>query len=206
MRLRIPNSRGGVRFAGAVVVALLAVTAFASSAQACSYSGARQVFSHWSDPRSYVLAPDGGFENGGSGWSLRGGATVVQGNESYNLNNAGDSKSLSLPQGSSAVSPPICMSIDTPVFRLLARNSGDPSAQLRVEAVYSLLGLLHTDVIETVRAGPSWEPTQPISTVLGLSTIVGTIIPSSIEIRIIPLDNGGAWQIDDVFVDPFSRH
>jgi hypothetical protein len=206
MKLQIPSSRGGVRLAGAVVVALLAVAAFASSAQACPYSGARQVFAQWGDSRDYVLAPDGGFEGGAAGWSLKGGAKVVAGNESYSLNGAGDSKSLSMPAGSSAASPPICMAIDTPVFRLLTRNTGDPSARLRVEAVYSLLGLLRTDVIETVRAGPSWQPSQPISTVLGLSTIVGTLIPSSIQIRITPLDAGGEWRIDDVFVDPFCRH
>jgi hypothetical protein len=34
--------------------------------------------------------------------------------ESYYLNDAGDSKSLSLPAGSSAASPPVCMALDTP--------------------------------------------------------------------------------------------
>ncbi len=116
MKLQSPSSRGGIRLAGAVMVALLAAAAFSSSAQACPYSGARQVFAHWGDSRNYVLAPDGGFESGGAGWSLRGAAKVVDGNESYSLNRAGDSKSLSLPAGSSAASPPICMAIDTPVF------------------------------------------------------------------------------------------
>ena len=81
-----------------------------------------------------MLAPDGGFEAGGQGWYLSGGAKVVAGNESFYLNDAGDSGSLSLPAGSSAVSPPVCMAIDTPSFRFVARNSGDPSSHLRVEA------------------------------------------------------------------------
>ena len=127
-----------------MATALLALAVFAGSAQACSYSGAEQVFSPWGDQRNYVLAPDGGFEAGGSGWQLNRGAAVVDGNESYYLNDAGDSKSLSLPAGSSAVSPPVCMAIDTPFFRLVARNSGDPSSRLRVEAVYKLLGLVRT--------------------------------------------------------------
>ncbi len=136
----VPSSNRG-RFAALLATALLALAVFAGSAQACSYSGAEKVFSPWGDQRSYVLAPDGGFEAGGSGWQLNRGATVVEGNESYYLNDAGDSKSLSLPAGSSAVSPPVCMALDTPSFRLVARNSGDPSSQLRVEAVYRLLGL-----------------------------------------------------------------
>lgn len=190
---------------GIVVVALLVLTAFAGSAQACAYNGAEQVFAPWGDRHSYVLAPDGGFESGASGWSLSGGASVVAGNESYYLNDAGDSRSLSLPAGSSAVSPSICMSLDTPIFRLFARNGGDPDSRLRVEAVYKLLGLVRTKDVSTVAAGASWVPTQQMSTVLTLSTIVGTLIPSSIQIRIAPLDSKGAWQVDDLYIDPFSR-
>jgi hypothetical protein len=206
MRLnRIPSSHR-VKLTGAAVLALLAMAAFAGSAQACSYSGAKQVFSRWGDQQNYVLAPDGGFEAGAAGWSLNRGAKVVDGNESYYLNGAGDSKSLSLPATSSAASPPVCMSIDTPSFRLMARNTGDPSSQLRVEAVYNLLGLVRTKVVSSLTAGSSWAPTQSVSTVLGLSTIVGTLIPSSIQIRITPLDAKGEWQVDDLYIDPFCRH
>lgn len=198
--------RNSVKLAGVVAIALFAIAAFANSAQACSYSGAKQVFSPWGDKQNYVLAPDGGFEAGGAGWSLNRGAKVVEGNESYYLNGAGDSKSLSLPATSSAGSPPVCMSIDTPSFRLVARNAGDPSSRLRVEAVYGLLGLVRTKVVSDVTAGSSWAPTQSVSTVLGLSTIVGTLIPSSIQIRLTPLDAKGAWQVDDLYIDPFCRH
>lgn len=190
-----------------VAAAALAVVAFsATAAQACNYTGAEQVFRPWGDQHSYVLAPDGGFEAGGQGWLLSGGAATVAGNESFNLDGAGDSRSLSLPAGSSAVSPPICMSIDTPIIRLFARNGGDSNSGLRVEAVYSLLGLVHTKAISTVYAGPSWAPSQQLSTVLSLSTLVGTLIPSSIQVRITPVGSGGNWQVDDLYVDPFARH
>ncbi len=195
-----------VSLAGVIAIALLAMAAFAGPAQACSYSGAEKVFSPWGDQRNYVLAPDGGFEAGGSGWELNRGARIVEGNESYFLNDAGDSRSLSLPAGSSATSPPVCMSIDTPSFRLLARNSGDPSSRLRVEAVYNLLGLVRTKTAGTLAAGPSWNPSQSVSTVLTLSTVVGILIPSAIEIRFTPLDAKGQWQVDDLYVDPFRRY
>ena len=187
------------------MAAVLLATAFSTaSAQACSNSGAEQVFSPWGDSSSYVLAPDGGFEAGGSGWSLGGGAAVIEGNESFYLNDPSDTKSLSLPAGSSAVSPSICMSIDTPTFRLLARNTGDPASYLRVEATYNLLGLVRTKTLSTVKAGPSWAPSQQMSTVLTLSTIVGTVIPSAIKIRITPVGSG-SWQVDDLYIDPFAR-
>jgi hypothetical protein len=190
----------------ALIASMLALAAFAGSAQACSSTGAKQAFSAWGDQRNYVLAPEGGFENGAQGWKLKGGAQAVSGNETYNLNGAGDDSSLSLPAGSSAGSPQICMTLDTPVFRMMARNTGDPTSKLQVTANYMLLGLLHTKTLGTVTAGSSWTPTAPQSTVLTLSTIVGILIPSSIEVRITPLDSKGNWQVDDLYVDPFARH
>jgi hypothetical protein len=198
-----PGTRA--KLAGLIAVSLMALALSAGSAQACSYSGAEQVFGPWGDRHNYVLAPDGGFEAGGSGWALSRGAKTVAGNESYYLNDPSDSRSLSLPAGSKAVSPPICMALDTPIFRMFARNSGDPKSRLRVEAVYRLLGLVRTKAISTVSAGASWAPTQQMSTVLSLATIVGTLIPSSIQIHITPLDSKGVWQVDDVYIDPFAR-
>lgn len=196
------------RLGVAATGALLALGVFAGPAQAlgsCPYQGAKQVFSPWGDAHNYVLAPDGGFENGGQGWALRRGAQVVEGNESHYLNGTGDSKSLSLPAGSSAVSPSLCMSIDTPILRMVARNTGSPSSRLRVEANYRLLGLVRTRAVSTVTAGAEWAPSQQMSTVLTLSTIIGTLIPSAIQVRITPLDSAGAWQIDNFYVDPFAR-
>ncbi len=191
----------------ATTAAALAIAVVsAGAAQACNYTGAQQVFKPWSDQHSYVLAPDGGFEAGGQGWALSGGAKTVEGNESFALNGAGDSRSLALPAGSTAVSPPICMSLDTPSFRLLARNSGDTSSGLRVEATYALLGLVRTKTVSTVYGNSSWAPSQQMSAVLSLSTIVGTLIPSAIQIRITPLGSGGQWQVDDLYIDPFARH
>lgn len=187
------------------LIATLAMVFAGSARGACNYTGAEPVFSPWGDGHNYVLAPDGGFEAGGSGWSLRNGARVVSGNESFYLNESTDSRSLSLPAGSTAVSPPICMSLDTPIFRMVARNSGDPGSRLKVEAVYKLLGLLQTKTVSRVASGADWAPAQQMSTVLTLSTIVGTLIPSSIQIRITPLDNRGEWQVDDLYIDPFAR-
>jgi hypothetical protein len=198
-----PGTRA--KLAGLIAITLMALALSVSSAQACSYSGAEQVFSPWGDQHHYVLAPDGGFEAGASGWSLSGGARTVAGNESYFLNDDADKRSLSLPPGSKVVSPPICMALDTPIFRMFARNSGDPSSRLRVEAVYKLLGLVRTKALSTVTAGPQWAPTQQMSTVLSLATIVGTLIPSAIQIHITPLDSRGEWRVDDLYIDPFAR-
>ncbi|MGN6255472.1 MAG: hypothetical protein ACTHO8_10915 [Solirubrobacterales bacterium] len=189
-----------------MAAALVAVAFSAATAQACSYTGAEQVFKPWGDSNSYVLGPNGGFEAGGLGWALTGGAKTVEGNESFYLNDPSDNTSLSLPAGSSALSSPVCMSIDTPTFRLIARNTGNTSSGLRVEAIYPLLGLIHTKTLSTVYGNAEWAPSQQMSTVLTLSTIVGTLIPSSVQIRITPVGAGGNWQVDDLYIDPFARH
>ena len=187
-------------------MAVVGAVLFAGSAQACTYSGAEQKFGSWGDGHAYVLAPDGGFEAGAAGWTLGGGAAPVAGNESFFLNSKTDSHSLALPAGSSAVSPPLCMSLETPVIRMFARNTGDPSSKLKVEATYSLVGPVRTASTYTISAGKTWAPTQEMSTVLTLAPLIGTLVPAAINVRITPLDSKGQWQIDDFYVDPFARH
>jgi hypothetical protein len=98
------------------------------------------------------------------------------------------------------------MALDTPTFRLLVRNTGNASSGLRVEAVFPLLGLIRTKTVSTVYGNSNWAPSQQMSTVLTLSTIVGTLIPSSVQIRVTPVGSGGNWQVDDLYIDPFARH
>jgi hypothetical protein len=187
--------------ASALCLLVLAPSAFG----ACSYTGATQVFKPWSDPHNYVLAPDGGFESNASGWSLAGGARVVPGNETHYLRAETDRNSLALPPGSSASSPPICVALDTPFLRSMVRNTGDPRSRLRAEVTYKLLGLVQTKVVTVMSSGSAWAPSAYISPTLGLSTIVGTILPASITVTFRPLDSTGNWQIDDFYVDPYSR-
>src|SRR3989442_4332881 len=88
-----------------VSLAVLAPTASAgvlvSSATSCDSQTFEQPFVPWADVANYVIAPNGTFENGSSGWTLSGGASVVSGNESYNVHGAGEFRSLALPSGSS---------------------------------------------------------------------------------------------------------
>src|SRR5689334_2937693 len=70
------------------------------------------------DGTFYAAAPDGGFENGASGWTLTGSAHVVTGNEPWMVAGPGQSHSLSLPAGSSATSPPMCIGLLSDGMRL----------------------------------------------------------------------------------------
>ena len=89
---------------------------------------------------------------------------------------------------------------------MFARNTGDPSSRLRVEMTYSLNKYVRTAASYTLAAGSSWAPTPEISTLGTLAPPIGNFIPTSIQVRIAPLDTRGQWQIDDFYVDPFARH
>jgi hypothetical protein len=156
--------------------ALLATAFFAASAQACSYEKAENVFSSYGDPRAYVLVPGGDFASGGAGWTLEGGATAASG-------------ALSLPAGSSAVSPSICISKETPFVRSMARDSGVAGAKLKVEVLYEGLEAAQNRVVAGDK-DEAWDPTHPLA--------------DNYRLRITAV--GGDWEVDDVYVDPFARY
>ena len=110
----------------AVAAAFLATSAPAHAGllpSMCKDERASQVFLPWLDVMNYVAAPDGGLEAGGSGWTLRGGATVVPGNEPFQVGGAADAHSLSIPAGGSATTAPSCRGLDRPTLRFFARRS-----------------------------------------------------------------------------------
>lgn len=109
--------------------------ASASLLDGCPDADASQPFLPWGDQAMYVPAPDGGFEYGGGAWDLQDGATVVAGNETFQVGGAGDSQALALPDGSDATTPPICIGLDSPTLRLFVRNGGDPDSSLRVSVI-----------------------------------------------------------------------
>jgi hypothetical protein len=167
--------------------ALLATLFLAGSAHACSYEKTETPFAQWGDPRAYVLVPNGDFASGGAGWTLEGEASVA-------------SESLSLPPGSSAVSPPICVSRETPFLRAMARNDGVAGSRLQVEILYEGVEATRSRVVGGNYE--DWGPTQPLAQSFGLATLGGT--ESSAQVRLTAV--GGDWQVDDFYVDPFARY
>lgn len=191
---------------------LAAVFAFAPAAQAgslvaaapdCDDQELAQVFLPWLDPAHYTLAPNGGFENGSSKWDLSGGAQVAHGNESHHVGGDKDSRSLSLPAGSSATSAAMCVGIEHPTLRLFARNTGSLLGTMEAEVLFEDAGgNVSVLTIGVFGAGPSWEPTAVMPIVANLLPLLpGDHTP--VAFRFTP--HGGDWQIDDVYVDPYRR-
>ena len=126
-------------FALALPVAVVLVAAPSAqagrlaNAENCTPQELSQPFMPWADPAEYQLAPDGGFEEGGSTWSLEDGAAVASGNESYYVRDAGDTQSLKLPAGSSSKSDVLCVGNEHPTIRLFVRNTGSAFSALKVK-------------------------------------------------------------------------
>lgn len=172
----------------------------------CTGETYSQTFSGFGDNNWYTLVTGGDFEAGSVAWTTTGGAATVDGNESFNVGRASDSRSLSLPAGSSATSPAVCAAIDKPTLRFFARNTGASSSRLHVDVHYpGLLGGVRTARIGTISASGSWNPTgeQQLTVTNLLATL--SLRRTAIAFRFSPADGSGQWRIDDVYVDPRMR-
>ena len=196
-----------VRLSVTVTAALAALAiatpaASASLLNGCPDAGASQPFQPWGDDAMYVLAPDGGLEQGGGAWDLDG-AAVVAGNESFQVGGAGDSWSLSLPDDGRATTADTCIGLDSPTMRFFARNDGDPDGRLVVSVIVdTLLGPL-TLPIGSVDGTDAWHPTPPFLLLANL-TALPIVNDSTASIRLRFTPHGGDWRIDDVYVDPWK--
>jgi hypothetical protein len=184
---------------GALVSAAPAANAGLLPGSGCNYPPAQHPFTRWLDLASYSLMQGGSFEGGATGWTLAGNARVVPGNETFYVHAAGESRSLSIPSGSSATTPQFCVNLTRPTFRFFAANGGSSSSRLRVKVVFrGLTGVLGILDGGTVSAGSAWQP-SPIM----LGTLSAPLGTNSVQFTFTPSDNTGAWRIDDVYVDPW---
>lgn len=174
------------------------------SARGCAPEVATKPFLPWLDPASYVLAGDGGFEAGAAGWSLSGGQ-VVDGNEPWRVRAPADRRALAIQEGG-AVSPEVCVGLAHPTLRFFARNTGSPLGTLAVSVVVrTSLGItLVVPVGVVADLGRAWAPRLPMPLVANLLPL----LPgerTTIRLRFDAVGAGSAWQIDDVYVDPYSK-
>jgi hypothetical protein len=187
---------------GALLVLLVAAPS-AGAAQTCQDNGPlEQVFlPDFGDPAEYYLAPDGSFEQ--HAWD---GGTLVDGNEPYFVGDDNDRRSMAV-EGGPATSPAFCVAPEDPTMRFFARRTaGVPSASLGVTAVVQdgdrELRIPLVPVVQPVDDG--WAvtfPTPILANVIGLPS--GG--PTPVQLVLTP-SPGSAWQVDDVYVDPYSRH
>ena len=157
-----------------------------------------------SDMNYYTLLPGGSFESGTVPWGLSGGAKIVSGNETLYLNSRKDSHSLYLPAGASAVTPTTCFALGDWHARFMLKNVGASSGSVRVQVIVpSLLGGLVT-ILDggTVQASSTWTPSPRVQ--LLLSNVTSLIGTRAVGFRFTVEGRGAAYQLDDVYLDPWK--
>jgi hypothetical protein len=196
---------------------LFAFTGTASAKEASTTSESRatcaaplieQPFLSFKDERDYVLAPGGSFEDSSlDGWSLEGGAGVAAGNEPFNLRGLSDSNSLVLSAGASATSPTMCVDLNWPTLRFVARQTGEKAAELKVEVLYPEAeekhATWHAAKKFKAKHKDGWRPTDDVK----LSPNRGGKFAGGrpVALRFTNNSDQGSWQIDNVYVDPRCR-
>jgi hypothetical protein len=199
------------RGALAATVASVAAMAFASSASAgiltasatdCGDETLSQPFSGFGDTSKYKLVKGGSFEGALTGWTLKGKAKVVSGNEPWKVGGSGHGKSLVLPVGSSAISPTACVGLQEPTVRFFAkRNSGLLGLSTLAVSVYvkTSLGIVVPVPVGVVLGNGQWKAAPKMLIVANLLPLLpGDRTPVAFQFT--PLL--GEWQIDDLYVDP----
>jgi hypothetical protein len=196
----------------AAITAMAMTGAFAAPASAgiltaaeqnCGDETLTQPFAQFGDRANYKLVAGGHFESGATGWTLRGGAKVVNGNEPWKVGGANHAKSLVLPAGSTAVSPVSCVGLAEPTLRFFVKKNRAPLLGVSALAVSvhvkTSLGLTVPVPVGVVLANGQWKPGPTMLIVANLLPLLpGDRTPVAFQFTPIL----GDWQIDDVYVDP----
>jgi hypothetical protein len=180
-------------FMAAVIAAVAVPAASARSTllglggSSCPSSGT-QIFANW---------------GGSTGWSLGGGASVISGNEPFL---ASGSHALSLPSGSSATSPVICIGPNDPYVRLFGSDSDGVDGGLHVRVTwYGLLNMvLGITDYTTYGPGHGWDALSKLNSSGGGNVLIPLLGSTSARIQFTPLGAGSRWQVDDLYVDPWG--
>jgi hypothetical protein len=197
----------GLRTGLTALLSAVAVFVVPAAAQAaCPSTPTTKPFQAFGDSHDYSLVPNGGFETGAGGWSLSSARPVV-GNESWSVRAAGDSRSLSIDAGGTAVSPTVCVDLSRPTYRFFARRTSGSWGVLNLRVRWQdSSGRTNETTIAALDSsfGPGWgaSPAYNIASLLGLWNANQDV---SVQLVFDPENSGGSWAIDDVYVDPYGR-
>jgi hypothetical protein len=164
------------------------------------------VFAALGDTADYFALTGGTFETNTADWSLNG-AQVVPGNEPFDVDGLGDTHSLSIAPGGVAVSPAVTINNTTPTWRFFAdaANASSPATQLTVYAQWTNPNTGQVLKLPIARRNgkdhAKWAATPAL--------LLGKYLPKGLNVDVQFVfqagANGGAWTIDDVFIDPYAR-
>jgi hypothetical protein len=169
----------------------------------CTPASLSKPFLPWGDANDYTLVPGGDIEDGLKGWELSRGADVVPFNNWFRVADRDDRASLLLRPGASALSAPVCIDATYSSFRFFARRLWPTGSDLKVEVLWWQSGATHATTVELHPIGGLlWAPVAPLN--LPSEHLTGGAL-EPVQFRFTVTGRFGAWLLDDIYVDPFSR-
>jgi hypothetical protein len=164
----------------------------------CGYQTS-QTFRAFGDPAYYFLAPGGNAES--NRWTTAGGAGVTAGQGVL----ASGLAAYDLPRGSSITSSAFCINLDGPTVRFSVKDPGVPGGVLRMDAIWTApTGTTLTVPIATVPSTTKGVRLVAPSLVLfNLGALIHPTKGTTLKLQVTAIQ--GAWQVDDVYVDPYKR-
>lgn len=185
--------------AAAMILSAVSVVGVGGTAMAspCEARNTSAAFSWWGDSNQYFLANGGSFEANSTRWNMWNGGTRAWGESPFGYAGPG-SQSLYLPSWAGALSPAICVFENEESLRF-AYKAPRPGATLQVWIEISgPQGYAYTNTYMT--ASSWWWDVSPIIPMPNLRDADGR---QWVSIFMMPVDNSGAWQVDDVMIDPW---
>jgi len=168
-------------------------------AAVCPGQSFSQPFAALGDYNYYTLVPGSEFNNPPEGWELRGGAQVL----STTLPNGSAGAALDLPSGSSAVSPPVCVTLRYPSARVYVRTLEGKSATAVAVSYFETKSETKPRPVGEVKATQgAWEASEPFSVLPQL----GGKGDETREVRFVFTAGGSSnTLIYDLYVDPWMK-
>lgn len=185
--------------AAATIITSIGIVGVAGTASAgpCEARSTSAAFAAWGDDNQYFLANGGNFESGATPWTTWGLARPNLGQNPFGIAGPG-SRSLRIPAWSGAQSPAICVFHNEQSLRFAYRA---PFAGATMEVSVEVASDQGVAATTTYVTAPTrrWDVT-PIIELPDLRDANGQ---QWITVTLTPLDVFGAWQVDDVMIDPW---
>jgi hypothetical protein len=161
-----------------------------------------QPFLGFEDTNFYTLVEDSLFDQGSGGWTLRGGAELVDETRPDGVSG----QVLELPSGSYAVSPPICVTLQYPTARAWVRTvAGSGGVSVGVYYAKAKNGLAAAEYVGTLSSDSAgeWDLSDPFAVKPELAGDQEGVR----EVRFVytNLTKSGSFDLSGLYVDPRMR-
>ncbi len=150
------------------------------------------------DNNYYTLVEGSLFEGSAPGWTLLGGAQIVEGT----LPGGEGGDELALPAGGVAISPGVCVTLQYPTARAYVESVGGPGGVTVGVAYTSLKALLASKQVAKLasKAGAGWELSQPFNVAPELAGKEEGV--REVHFVFANTTHNGDFRLYGVFVDP----